>query len=441
MNNESSTPKPGRSATLMVLIGFISGLVGGSVTSQLVSSYVTPSAQNTKPVIEERAYVEESQTIEAIKKVSPSVVSIIATKDLKSYKRSPSQPFYFDPFGDFPGLQSPGRRMIEPAPKDEKEGTDYEIVQQKVSGGTGFIINPEGMVLTNRHVLAQENVDYTVIAKDGTEYEGEVVSIDPLNDLAVLQMVKKGELKKDKDQREKLKNLPIAEIGDSNSLQVGQKVLAIGYALGEYQNTVTSGIISAKSRTIEAGGGSEGQVALSGLLQTDAAINPGNSGGPLVNLTGQVVGVNVAIDLRGGGIGFAIPVDDVKPIMESIKQYGRIIRPALGVHHLILNKQTAKKLEMNIDHGALIIGDDEKGEQNAIVPGSAADKAGLKAKDVITTLNGKEINENYTLQEAIRTFKPGDQVTLKVWRDGQTRDVKIKLEEAKDRAAEVRARG
>jgi serine protease Do len=231
-------------------------------------------------------------------------------------------------------------------------------------------------------------------------------------------------------EKKKVKDLPTVELGNSSNLQIGQRVVAIGNALAEYQNSVTTGIISAKGREIQAGT-STGAESLVNLLQTDAAINPGNSGGPLVNLEGQVVGINTAIASGAQGIGFAIPIDDIKPLIKSIKENGKIVRPFLGVRYILLDEAKAKQLKIDVKGGALLTGDEANGEF-AVVPGSPADKAGLQMKDVIQEVDGKEITTDAPLQAMIANHAPGDTVTLKIWRSGKTMDVKVKLEEAKE---------
>lgn len=403
-----------------ILTGFLGGLMGGvvvnsTIQANLLQPNISTNAKNEQSQPVQKPYSEDTMTIDSIKKVSPAVVSIVESQSLKVYQRTTGNPLI-----------------------DIQPNSSYDIVQQKIGGGTGFIISDDGVVLTNRHVVSNKDVQYTIVTNDGTEYDGGVVSIDPFNDLAVLQMLKKGDLAKPKLARNKLSGLPVVKLGDSDSLEIGQKVLAIGYALGEFKNTVTSGIISAKGRDIVANGGlAAPEQSLVNLLQTDAAINPGNSGGPLINLNGEVVGIDVATALSGSNIGFAIPINDVKFSVESVKKNGRIIRPELGVRHMILNKQIAEQLKLDIDHGALLVGDEAKGVF-AVIPGGAADKAGLKIKDVILSVDGKDISEQYPLQQAIGQHNPGDTVTLKVWRSGATIDVKVKLDEAKDVAQDLR---
>lgn len=433
-----------------VLLGFVSGLAGGFVSQNFLPFKLgTAGAQevSTQQAVQQKTYVEESQAIDATKKAGASVVSIVATEDLKIYNSQPNS-YSNNPFNDPFFFNFPGFRQQMPQQNQQNQqgqqnnganSNDYQVQKQKIGGGSGFIISGDGLVLTNRHVISDQNVQYTIISNDGTEYDGEVVSVDPFSDIAVLQMVKSGELSKKKDERSKLSGLPVIDFGDSSLLQPGQKVLAIGYALGQYENTVTEGIISGKGREITAEDPTRGPETLSGLLQTDAAINPGNSGGPLVNLSGQVVGVNVAIDQTGSNIGFAIPINDVKPVLESIKKYGRIVRATLGVRHILLTKEKAKELKIDVDHGALLVGDEANGEF-AVIPGSAADKAGLKIKDVIMSVDGKDITQNYTLQDSIMAKQPGDNVSMKVWRSGQVIDVTATLTEAKDEAVAIRAK-
>lgn len=401
----------------IVFVSFFSGLLGGIITNEFVKSNVD-KATNTvvQKVTEEKTYVEESDSIDAIKRVSASVVSIVLTKDVKVYKNSPYQffnsPFEGDPFfNQFFGQQY--------APQQGQS----ETKRQKVGGGTGFIVTADGLVITNKHVVLDDSASYTIITNDGVEYGGKVVSKDPMNDLAIVRIVQKD------DKSPKVKTFPIVEFGDSDTLQIGQSVLAIGYALGEYQNTVTKGIVSAKGREITAGGSGVGAETLSGLIQTDAAINGGNSGGPLINMKGQVIGVDVAIAANAQGIGFAIPINDVKPVLESLQKNGKIIRPMLGVRYLMLTPEKAEELQIKVNSGALLVGENAQGKF-AVVPGSAADKAGLKMSDVILQIDGKDISIDYTLQQAIRNKQPGDTIKLKTWRSGETLEKELKLGES-----------
>lgn len=397
-------------------ITLISGFIGGSMGYRIAD---TGGVQPLKNVTEERQYIEESDYTAAIQKVSPSVVSIIQSKDVQAYYEQPYPFLQGDPFFD----QFFRQRVVpQQQPKQQVPPTTKK---QKIGGGSGFIVTSDGLVITNRHVVDDPAADYTVILSDGREYKGEIVSKDSLNDLAVVRIKPK-----DDGKSPKISSLPVVEFGDSDILKVGQRVLAIGNALGEYQNTVTAGIVSATGRQITASDRAGQDETLSGLLQTDAAINPGNSGGPLVNIKGQVIGVNVAIASSANSIGFAIPFNDVKPVVDSVQRTGKIVRPFIGVRYQILTDDKAKELQLDgVNDGALLVGDEARGEV-AVIPGGPADKAGLKKGDVILEIDERKITQEYTLQQAIRNKNPGDKVQLKVWVSGKITDKTLTLGEA-----------
>ncbi|MBI4994072.1 trypsin-like peptidase domain-containing protein [Candidatus Peregrinibacteria bacterium] len=424
---------PTKTLASFIAISLVSGLIGGTIAIKLqkTQNYYSPNSQT----IEERRFVEESDSIEAIKKATPSVISIVATKDLQTFQQNPLDPFFFfenDPFFKNFGLQLPQQQ-----PKQEQKEPDTK--RQKIAGGTGFIIQNDGLAITNKHVVADTGADYTAITKDSKEYDVEVISRDPVNDLAVIQLHEKTEDKKDrktgekKDFGAKPEKLPEALLGDSQKLQVGQKVLAIGNARGEYENSVTAGIVSAVNREIQASDGTGSMSeTLSGLIQTDAAINFGNSGGPLVNLAGEVIGVNTAVDTAATGIGFAIPINQIKPVLESVKKFGKIVRPYLGVMHTILTKERAAELKLKgIEYGALIT-EKKKKKEFGVIEGSPADKAGLKLDDVILEVDGEKVTQENTLQSMVQKHAPGDKLKLKVWRAGSTFEVTVTLEERKE---------
>ena len=291
-------------------------------------------------------------------------------------------------------------------------------VYQSEGAGTGFIITSDGLILTNKHVVSDMNAAYTVIMSDGKTYDAKVQSQDPFNDLAVLKI----------DAR----NLPVVELGDSDQLKVGQWVVAVGNALGKFQNTTTAGVVSAKGRTIEASdsGTASTTETLSNLLQTDAAINPGNSGGPLVNLAGQVIGINTAVASDAQGIGFAIPINEAKSAIDSIKKSGRIIRPYLGVRYVQITPDLAKQNNLGSDYGALIARGSNV-TQFAVVPGSPADKAGLVENDIVLEVNGEKISDSNSLIGLVQQYQVGDTIELKVLSKGKEKTVKVKLEESK----------
>jgi len=414
---------------VVAILGLLSGSAGGVVGYRVMDYY--DGKDGTSVVAEEHVYVEQSKVTDAIDKVSPSVVSIMVSKNVQVGGGGIS-PFFNDPFFDqFFNNNGGGGQSATP-----------EYQYKEIGGGSGFIVSEGGLVLTNKHVVSDEKADYTVVMSEGKKYAGKVVSRDPFADLAVVQMYEvpalEGDAKApvapnyDFDKLKKPSALPKVEIGSSDNLRVGQYVLAIGNALAEFENTVTLGIVSATGRSIvasdKASGGAEN---LSDLIQTDAAINPGNSGGPLVNLDGQVVGINVAVAQSAQGIGFAIPIDDVKSVLSSVEKYGEIVRPVLGVRYMMLDAASAKELMIKVDHGALLVGDEEKG-QFAVIPGGAGDKAGLKIKDVILEVDGEKVTVDNPLSTIISKYAPGDKIKLKAWRSGDEIEVDVALGSSKD---------
>lgn len=393
---------------ITVIVSLIISLIVGFAASGLGQILVDKiNGDDIQRITEQKMIEEESATISAVEKVQPAVVSIIVTRDLQRYYRSPSlfnDPFFREFFGDY-NNQYP------------EQNNNGEVEQQRIGGGTGFIISSDGMILTNRHVVSDNSANYTVITNDKKEYEARILAVDPINDVAVVKI--------DVD------NLPIVELGDSDDLKAGQTAIAIGYTLGEYHNTVTKGVISGLDRNIDAGdiNGRKAE-SLENIIQTDAAINPGNSGGPLINLSGQVIGINTAVDFSGQLIGFAIPINDAKEDIDSVKNNGKIVKPYLGVRYVMLNKKIADENRIEVDYGALVIRGEGEGEL-AVIPGSPADKAGVVENDIILELDGKKIKSGHDLQKAISKRKVGDEVKLKIWHKGEEKEVSVILEERK----------
>jgi serine protease Do len=298
----------------------------------------------------------------------------------------------------------------------EKQSTSrrmYGATSMEQGAGSGVIISSDGYVLTNKHVIPAGTSKLSVVLDDGTTYNDVmVVGRDPLNDIAFLKI-------------NGVKNLPAVELGDSDSVQPGQQIVAIGNALGEFRNSVTSGIISGKGRPIQADDGSGSSEQLENLLQTDAAINPGNSGGPLVTLDGKVIGINTAMSQDGQAIGFAIPINDAKGLVGSVLKQGKIVRPYLGVRYVSLDKSIADQLGLNVTQGAYVTGDSSS---VSVVIGGPADKAGLKSGDVITKVNNTNISDQHSLASILAQFNPGDKITLTVVRSGKTQTVSATLE-------------
>ncbi len=372
----------------VIIISLMFGAVGGIAGILLVSSNSTiakkigfssgsisiPTTTTEKIVVE-----ESSAIIDSANKVSGSVVSITQKSTVQNI------------FGQ---------------------------VYQSEAAGTGFIITSDGLILTNKHVVSDANSTYTVVMTDGKIYDAKVQSTDPYNDLAVIKI--------------EARNLPVVELGDSDQLQVGQWVVAVGNALGKFQNTVTSGVVSAKGRSIQASDSNSGQNSenLSNLLQTDTAINPGNSGGPLVNLKGQVIGINTAVASNAQGIGFAIPINAAKSAIESIKKSGKIIRPYLGVRYVQLTPDISKQNNLSVEQGALIARGSSLADF-AVVPGSPADRAGIVENDIITEVNGEKIDQDHNLVGLIQQYQVGEEVEVKLISKGKEKNVKVKLEESK----------
>lgn len=319
--------------------------------------------------------------------------------------------------------QNVGKSVVSVNVTNQTTATDlfgFDRVYESEAAGTGVIISADGVIVTNRHVLGNATSGVTVTLSDGTELTdveiiGRTGENDPL-DIAFLRV-------KDK----KGKELVPAKLGDSGVIQVGDKAVAIGNALGEFQNTVTSGIISGFGRNVIAGDAS-GAESLQNLIQTDAAINQGNSGGPLVNASGEVIGINTAV--AGGSaenIGFAIPVNDIKGLIKSVLEKGKLERPYLGVRYVALDEETAEMYDLSRQDGAYIVPRGNR-RQPSVLPGSPAEKAGLKEGDIITKIAGKEINETSSLTSLISQHAVGEQVDLTIIRDGNEQTVTVTLE-------------
>ncbi|KKT66335.1 MAG: Protease Do [Candidatus Curtissbacteria bacterium GW2011_GWC1_44_33] len=329
--------------------------------------------------VDQRVVNEESVVIKVAEEVSPSVVTVSAQTPARRVLQ-------FNPFGG--GIS----QRIE-------GGTPQDI-------GTGFVVSEDGLVVTNKHVVSVANASYKVITKDGQEYEATQISRDPSNDIAIIKIDASG--------------LKPAPLGDSSNLKVGQFVVAIGTALGEFRHTVTTGVISGLGRGITAGSSFEGYVErLDDVIQTDAAINPGNSGGPLVNSAGQVIGINVAVAQGAQNIGFSIPINVVKEALSQFKQTGKFpAKPYLGVQYQMISQQAA--VLNNVPQGAYVV---------SVIAGSPAESAGMKVNDIIKKFDGQELTEEDTLADAIKKKSPGEAIELEIWRDGETLKLTVTLSE------------
>jgi len=289
------------------------------------------------------------------------------------------------------------------------------IMKGELEGGTGFIVSEDGLILTNKHVVLDEKADYTVFTNDGRKFPAKVLAIDPVQDLAVLKI-----------EQENNMLFPVLKLGNSDNLEIGQAVIAIGNALAEFRNTVSAGVISGLGRRITASGGSFVET-FEDVIQTDAAINKGNSGGPLLNLKGEVIGINTAMAIDAQSIGFAIPINKAKKDIEQVKTIGKIVYPFLGIRYVLINERIKQEYNLSVGYGALII--DGGPGKIAIWPDSAAEKAGLKEGDILLEFNNEKITFENSLAKIIIKYNPGDEVILKVLKGEEEIIVNVVLDE------------
>lgn len=403
-------------ALIIAVTILVSGIVGG-----LAGFLAADSLAKSRPFLDRFEKVAEGRlgprvpgdtsvaTVAA--NASPAVVSIIVSKDLPKLNQGDYQDF-------FQRFMSPDdyKRMFGREPASPDAGNGNNDLKQEVGGGSGFFVSANGLIVTNKHVVQDESAEYTVVTSKGDRLPAKVLGRDPSNDLAVLKV--------------EGKDFPTLELGDSASLKPGQSVVAIGNALGEFSNTVSSGVISGLSRSITAQNGGFEAERLNGLIQTDASINPGNSGGPLLDMSGKVIGINVAVAQDAQNIGFALPINQVKTVIDGVQKEGRIIRAWLGVRYIPIDRELAQKEKLAKDFGALVVRGDRP-EDKAVMQDSPADRAGLKEKDIILEANGEKITGENPLVQIIAKTRPGDKLEMKVWRDGKELKLTATLEELK----------
>ena len=341
----------------------------------------------------------DTSLVDMISRVNQAVVSVIITKNVPVYEQYNDS---FDPWGLFN------------IPRVRQNGTKEE----QVGGGSGFIVSNDGMIVTNNHVVADQEAKYSIVLNDGTTYTVDVLGRDQQLDVAILKINQPIQ-----------KALTFVQFGDSTNLKLGQTVVVIGNALAEFQNSVSVGVVSGLSRTIIASDQFGQSEQLNQVIQTDAAINPGNSGGPLLNLNGEVIGVNVATSRGAENIGFALPAVVVKQVVDSVRQYGEIIKPFIGVRFAMVTPRLVKLNNLPVDYGAIVLRG-EKPEELAVIPGSPADKAGIVESDIILSVDNEELRDK-DLSTILRTKAIGQEVVLKVFSKGEEKTVRLKLEKAK----------
>ncbi|RMD61248.1 PDZ domain-containing protein [Candidatus Parcubacteria bacterium] len=353
--------------------------------------------------------MNEQQITKIVRTTLPAVVSIVISKRLRDVARD--LPHDLD--------------IIPPFLRKKEKKVRLEAMHRaadakgmvEVGGGSGFFVDPTGLILTNKHVISDPKARYTVLNHKGEPLETIVLSRDPINDIAILKVEARGK-----------KKFPVVPLGNSSTLKLGQFVLTFGNVLGVFRNTVSLGIISGLSRSITAqASASSPPQELRGLIQTDAAVNPGNSGGPLIDMKGKAVGINAAIASGAESVGFAIPINPVKRDLADIKHYGRIKRPFLGIRYLMLTKDLQKKIGAPVSSGAVVVR--ETVRDHAVVPGSPAAKAGVREGDIILSCDGRALSPSFSLQDALESREVGDVISLTVLRGNKRITLRITLGE------------
>jgi S1-C subfamily serine protease len=355
----------------------------------------------------------DAHIVAIIKRVLPAVVSITVTQRLEDVEREARAEF----FDLLPPKERAKAKKSSKRWKIPKELVDHSGMVETGSG-SGFFVEAGGLVLTNKHVISDPKAHYTVVTDAGEKIPAEIVSRDPINDVAVLRLESAS------------RNFPAIPLGDSSTLELGESVLAIGNALGVFRNTVSLGIISGLSRAITAQGDMRSLPhELRGLIQTDAAINPGNSGGPLVDLEGRAVGINTAVIYNAQNIGFAIPVNAAKRDLEDIMRYGRIRRPFLGVRYIIIDEDLKEKKRLPTNYGALVTR--EAPHDEAVIPGSPAEKAGIREGDILLECGNVKVTIEKPIQDFLEQCEVGDILKLTILRGEKKMSVSVKLAERK----------
>lgn len=363
--------------TIIIIVAVLclgGGILGGFLVARLQSPLTAVSHTSSNGDGNKIVTQEEEDIAGVASKVGPSVVSILTKAEARSF---------------------------------------YGGTSTQEGAGTGIIVSKDGYVMTNKHVI-QDSQTVSVVTSDGVTHDDvTVIGSDPLNDIAFLKINGSN-------------NFNPVELGDSSSLRIGQKVVAIGNALGQYQNTVTSGIVSGTGRSVTASrdGSSTDTETLTDLVQTDAAINSGNSGGPLVNIAGQVIGINTALASDANGIGFSIPINATKGILKGVLASGKISRAYVGVNYVAITPDVAEQYKLPVKKGAYVV---PTSGNSAVISGSPAASAGIKEKDIITKVNDIEVGDKGSVASLVGEYAPGDTIELTVLREGKTITVRVTL--------------
>lgn len=403
--NESTRPVSQTIIVIAIAVAAVAGSLAGAFTTFVLTSQfgsfslfrsdysvMSPEAVESRIV---ELIEDESASIAVVERVTPAVVSIVVKKERGALQSESS--LYF------------GDRYYYTEPLDDS--TSAELVE--VSSGTGFFVTSDGYLLTNRHVVDEAGVSFFVVTNDGDELPAELIDIDPLQDIAVMRV--EGD------------SFPTVTLSDSDTIRIGQTVIAIGNTLSEFRNTVTKGVVSGINRRVTAGDSYNAEV-IEQAIQTDAAINPGNSGGPLINLLGEVIGINTAVSFQGESVAFAIPINEAKRAVQDVQEYGRIVRPWLGVRYVLVTPPEEGVQASEYEVGALIVSGTQPGEVG-VFEGSPADLAGLKEDDIIFAVNEILLSEDSALAELVSKYRPGDVITISILRDNEHIDFDVTLAE------------
>lgn len=404
---------------VLILVAVLSSLLG-SFFGLMASTNVSPGFQaklnrilsrNDKSVTEigvaenrKQIIFEDSAIIEVAKKSNPSVVSIMISKDVSTYQGNTNivDPFWGIPLGD--------------GSSGANQSDGQKTQKQVVGSASGFFITTDGLILTNKHVVEDKQSSFEVITQDGKQYSVDVLAQDPIRDVAIIKIQGNG--------------FPILNLGDSDSLQIGQTVIAIGDSLGEFSNSVSRGIVSGLKRNVNAMSSFGETERLTDIIQTDAAINLGNSGGPLLNIDGDVVGINVARAQGAENIAFSLPINQVKRLIDQVKNGTKFSVAYLGVRYVVIDSLVESQAQLPVDYGVLVTRG-SKVTDLAVLPGSAADLAGIAENDIILEINNQKITKDHQLGDIISSLNVGDTVNIKVWHKGQIKDVTATLQELK----------
>lgn len=412
-DNESNKKYPIKLIILTIILSSIFGAFFGFMSAGLTSIFSAKINQNLEKFIpglteqkkdsqtsKQQILIEDSAVIDVVKKSTPAVVSVVVSKDISNLNM-------MNPFEQFFGFkQNPS------SGQNNSSGT----TKQQIGGGSGFFVSNDGLILTNKHVVEDQKATYTVIANDGKKYDANVLARDPVRDIAIIKI--------------EGKDFPTLPLGDSDSLEIGQTSVAIGNSLGEFTNSVSRGIISGLKRNVDAGSGFGDAERLTDIVQTDAAINPGNSGGPLLDISGNVVGINVAMAQGAENIGFALPINQAKRIIAQVKNGEKVTVPFLGVRYLNIDKNVQDEAQLPFDYGVLVIRGNKLTDL-AVIPGSPADKAGIIENDIILEVDNQKIEQDNQLMDTISKHNVGDILKMKIWHKGVTKEINITLEASK----------